>query len=677
MEGKQFPRRLAAVLVVFILLLGAYAVALYDLQVTHYEDYKAQAIVKIATTETVEAARGGILDCYGRSLVTNRLTYQVTLDTTDMKDARDETILSLLAVCRRLEVDWTDTLPVTDNPPFLLTLDVVSPSTADQFTRLAAKVGWEYESGTELMAQLRDYFEVDETLSDAEARALVGVLYELALRSKEITWSDYVFATDVDITFISMVKERGLAGVSVEPVTVRQYNTTSAPHILGRVGAIDAADWETYRELGYAMNETVGRDGVERAFERWLRGTAGVKAVETNTSGKVVSETWITEPSPGSNVSLTIDLALQQKVEESLATYLPTLTDEVEGGACAIVDVNSGAVLALASYPDFDLTTIYSDSAAYNAAVSDPLKPFLNRATMGLYSPGSTFKMVTAVASLEEGIIGPYTEIRDTGIYTFYSDYQPACWIYRSTGGSHGLVNVTEAITVSCNVFFYDVGRQLTIDRLSGYAGSFGLGQRTGIEIGEYQGVVASREYTESRGQIWYGGNVLAAAIGQENNQFTPIQLANYIATLVNGGTRYEVHLLKSVKSHDFSQVLYQYQPTVLSTVDIHPENLEAVKKGMLAVTQSPTSAAARYFADLDIRVGAKTGSAQVSAESESNAVFVCFAPYDDPQIAMAIVAEHGGSGAELGAVAADIISFYFNAQDSALTVTAENELVR
>ena len=518
-------------------------------------------------------------------------------------------------------------------------------------------------------------------MDPADARAVAGILYELYLRSKGVTWTSYIFAQDVDIDFISRVKELSLRGVEIEATTVRQYHTTYAAHILGRVAKMSDAEVEYYTSLDedgdgvpdYQMDDTVGKEGVEKAFESDLRGTPGVRALERNTNGKVVSETWLTEPEPGDNVVLTLDIDLQKKVEDTLATSLPNLASkEVEGAACVVLDVNSADVLACASYPTFNLATYGADIQANS---ENPLRPFLNRALQGAYAPGSTFKMVTAIAGLEEGIITPTTQILDEGRYTYYPGVAPQCWIYRQYHTTHGLTNVSKAIEVSCNYFFYEVGRQLGISRIADYAGRFGLGQKTGLELEERAGVMAGPEYTQSVGGTWYEGSTLSVAIGQESSQFTPIQLANYIATLVNGGTRNATHLLKEVKSSDFSQILYRYQPQVLSTIDIQDKNLEAVKAGMLALTTD--GSVKRYFQDLPFQVGAKTGSAQISAQTESNAVFVCFAPYDDPEIAIAMVVEHGGSGSELGAMAADILSYYFSAQETREELPTENTLVR
>lgn len=701
MEKKQFHRRGLGMLLLLAVILFGLGSSLYDAQMIHGAEYLARSQNSIAETQTVEAARGDILDRYGRVLVSNRVTYQVALNTDAMEKNRNDILLALIRIARDAGVEWEDTLPITAQPPFRYTTDTPfqypttdeegSPTTSlTRLGRLAVKMKWiddptadgaqgaPLPTAEELLEKMRESFQLE--LEGADMRAVAGVLYELYYRSMVNSWPPYVFAEGVDIDFISKVKEQGLSGVEIEAATVRTYNTEYAAHLLGRVGAIE--NWDAYKDLDldgdgtpdYEMDDTVGKEGAELAFESYLRGTAGVREVERNTSGKVVSEKWTTAPQPGDNVVLTIDIDLQKQVENILSQAIPQLASEdTEGAACVVMDVNRAEVLASASYPSYHLAT-YSADLAENSA--DPLKPFLNRAFQGVYAPGSTFKMVTAVAGLESGIIEPDTEIMDTGVYTYYQDDGPQCWYWRQYRRKHGLVNVSEALEVSCNVFFFDVGRRVGIQGLQEFAAKFGLGEPTGIELYEETGVMAGPEYTQSMGQTWYEGSTLSVAIGQESSQFTPLQLANYIATLVNGGTRYSAHLLKEVKSSDFSQVLYTYKPEVLDSIDIQPENLDAVKAGMLALTTGKGSLA-RYFQDLPVQVGAKTGSAQVNAETESNAVFVCFAPYDDPQIAISLVVEKGGSGSTLASIAADILRYYFSAEESREETLTENTLIR
>lgn len=701
MDGRQFHVRVRGVMVLLAAVLVGFLWVLYDLQYVHGAEYLEQSRRKIAKTETVEAARGQILDRYGRVLVSNRASYNVSLDTSFMGEDRNTVLLRLLDICREESVTWSDTLPVSQSAPYVFTAE----GAYGNLRKYAEKMKWEglvptaeeiealqsaespaLPSAERLIAKLRETYQVDPALSDGEARDLVGVLYELALRSREITWSSYVFAQDVEMTFIVKVKEASLSGVSIDTTTVREYNTSYAAHLLGRVGLMDSDEWNNiYQALDYPYNASVGKDGMEQAFESYLHGVPGKRAIETNDQGKVVSadDNWKIDertgepqaPQPGYNVISTLDIKLQEAVERALADGVGALkSEDTQGAAAVVIDVNDGGVLASASYPTYDLSTFLQN---YTELANDPLNPLFNRATQGIYPPGSTFKMVTAIAGLQEGVITPTDEILDTGRYTYYKDYQPQCWYYRQYGRTHGKENVSEAIRDSCNIFFYDVGRRLGISLLDEYAQKFGLGEYTGIEVYESKGHVAGPGYTESLGQKWYDGNTLPAAIGQENNQFTPIQLANYVATLANGGTHYSAHLLKEVKSSDFSQVVYQYEPEVLNELDLDPENLEAVTRGMLMVTQPGGSAYSYGFNTLDIQVAAKTGSAQVSSATESNAVFVCFAPYEDPEIALAIVVEKGGSGSTLSSIAVEILDYYFSSGSGMETVEGENTLLR
>ena len=761
MDGKQFYHRTLAVAAVLAVLLVVFTGVLYHLQIVRGAEYRAASTVRNVNVETVEAARGEILDRYGRTLVSNRATYEIVLDTSRMgaEAERNAILLELIEICREDGLTWTDTLPISQEAPFTYTRDeplvYTDSEGALRFNYLGALLAqlplgssilperWEQEqldaanalagqmdsmteaeiaaymrrngladegasdaqaaaaaadlsalgnslTAGEIIDGLRQYFLIDEDLSDADARALIGVLYEVNLRGTELRTSEYIFAQDVNIDAISATKERGLTGVTVRATTVRQYNTVSAAHLLGRVGAIQ--NWDAYKDKGYNMNDTVGIDGVEYAFEDYLRGESGTLVQELNTSGKVVSESWrvdpatgeIQEPDPGDNVMLTLDLRLQEKVEQVLADTIEGLEGDTEGGAMVVQSVNDGGILAMASYPTYNLSTVYSSNEAYRAAADNPLKPFTNRATSEIYSPGSTFKPLVAIAALEEGVVTPEEEIRDTGRLLLpeedhypYGDFHPQCWYYRQYGGLHGLENLAEALRDSCNIYFYTIGHRLGIERIDQYAEAFGLGQTTGLELSEEAGRVAGPETSEALGLDWYGGNLLNAAIGQDNTMVTPLQLTNYISTLVNGGNHYATHLLKTVKTSDFSGTVYEYEPELLGSLDLDPENVEAVKQGMWLVANDPESSSSVYFRDLPVEVGAKTGSAQVSSEVEADALFVCFAPYDDPQIAISMVVEQGASGSNLARAVAEIVDYYFSAEDTMESVGTENTLLR
>lgn len=481
---------------------------------------------------------------------------------------------------------------------------------------------------------------------DQEADPAVRQRLAALCREEGVAWSGTGPVEEVTPRLLARVKEEGLSGVTFTPVAQRVGQGTLAPHVLGRVGQMSPEEWETYGAQGYTMDALVGKDGAEAAFEAYLHGTPGQRMVETDEAGRVTSTSYAQEPQAGRDVTLTLDWDLQTAAEEALGAFLDSHPQST-GGALVALDVNDGGVLAMVSQPGYDEATF---SADYEALAADEANPLMNRAVQGLYAPGSTFKLVTAAAALEEGYLTPETQILDTGRYTYYDSPQPQCWLYRQEGKTHGLETVSEAIADSCNIFFYDAGRRVGIATLGQYAHLLGLGEKTGIELaGEQAGVVAGPEYTASVGGTWYEGSVLSAAIGQENNRFTPLQLAHMTATLVGNGNRWQVHLLHQVEGED-------PQPRVsLGQVNLSQENVAAIQEGMLAVTQTGSLAAA--FQDLPFQAGAKTGSAQVTGEENANAVLVCFAPYDDPQIALAIVAEQGGSGSALGTVAAQTLS--------------------
>lgn len=488
MEGNQFHRRVFCIFALFVVLLIAFFSVLYDLQIRRGDAFLQQSRRKIAKTETVEAVRGDLFDRYGRVLISNRTTYEVKFDTSLMGKQKNEILTALLGIARAQNVTWVDTLPVSEWAPFQMTITEAGTTAATRFQKMKDKRKWTASNADALLQQMCVTYEVAETLTLQEKRDLLGLRYELDMRASDIARTEYIFTQDVQIDFITAVKESRLAGVNIAPTTVREYRTPYAAHLLGRVALMDADEWKIYQEKGYAMDETVGRDGMEKAFEDYLHGNEGVRAIETNTQGKVVSSEWLPDdtgalqvPTPGGQVMTTLDIRLQEAAERALATRMGELKAATKGAAAVVIDVKNGGVLASASYPTFD-TGIYSSTAAYDAASSDPLNPLFNRATQGVYSPGSTFKMVVATGALEENLITASEKIRCTGVYSHegWDDTHPRCWIYRQSGGSHGLETVTEAVRDSCNIFFYESGRRLGIDGIEKYAQMFGLGVPTG-----------------------------------------------------------------------------------------------------------------------------------------------------------------------------------------------------
>ena len=668
-------RRVYVLLGFFCAFLVLFFTVLYDAQVVHGSENRARSITSNTASETVTASRGIITDRNGKVLVSNRLAYTLVVDKSSFgKDeaALNDAIWQLIQLCQEQGVTWNDTLPMTTGSSPQLT----SKSLTESFREYLGDNKLPTDGGSaEVLAAMRKLYKVDDSYTDAQARLIVGVRYELDGRSS------YTFAEDVSTELLGRITDGKYRGVTIKTAAARVYNTKLAAHILGTVGAIWQEEWRSdestgyvgYADKGYNMNDLVGKDGVEKAFEEYLHGKDGKRLITTDENGKITGELYTREPQPGGTVALTIDIDLQQVVEDTLASTIQGMIDKdsnERGGAAAVIQVGTGEVLAMASYPTYDLETFNQD---YDELVKDERLPMFNRATQGVYAPGSTFKLCTSVAALEEGIITPSTIIEDKGIYTYYVDPQPMCWIWRQAHTTHGRINVSQAIVDSCNYFYYEVGRLTGIKKLDEYATAFGLGQSTGIEIGDVSGVLASPEWAEAHDREWTDGQTITAAIGQSYNLFTPLQLANYVATLVSGGEHYEAHLLKNVKSFDNSRIIDVYDKGTLNEMHISESTMAAVTKGMHDLTHDSLQGA---FSRCVVEAGAKTGSAQVGTDI-ANGTFVAYAPYDDPEIAIAIVVEKGGSGSLLANAAVDIINAWFTRDGTGATAAGEDALMR
>lgn len=668
-------RRVYVLLGFFCAFLVLFFAVLYDAQVVHGSENRARSITSNTASETVTASRGIITDRNGKVLVSNRLAYTLVVDKSSFgKDeaALNDAIWQLIQLCQEQGVTWNDTLPMTTGSSPQLT----SKSLNESFREYLDDNKLPTDGGSaEVLAAMRKLYKVDDSYTDAQARLIVGVRYELDGRSS------YTFAEDVSTELLGRITDGKYRGVTIKTAAARVYNTKLAAHILGTVGAIWQEEWRSdestgyvgYADKGYNMNDLVGKDGVEKAFEEYLHGNDGKRLITTDENGKITGELYTREPQPGGTVALTIDIDLQQVVEDTLASTIQGMIDKdsnERGGAAAVIQVGTGEVLAMASYPTYDLETF---NQGYDELVKDERLPMFNRATQGVYAPGSTFKLCTSVAALEEGIITPSTIIEDKGIYTYYVDPQPMCWIWRQAHTTHGRINVSQAIVDSCNYFYYEVGRLTGIKKLDEYATAFGLGQSTGIEIGDVSGVLASPEWAEAHDREWTDGQTITAAIGQSYNLFTPLQLANYVATLVSGGDHYEAHLLKNVKSYDNSRVIDVYGKGPLNDLNISDSTMAAVTKGMHDLTYDSLRSA---FSRCVVEAGAKTGSAQVGTDI-ANGTFVAYAPYDDPEIAIAIVVEKGGSGSLLANAAVDIINAWFTRDGTGATAAGEDALMR
>lgn len=462
----------------------------------------------------------------------------------------------------------------------------------------------------------------------------------------------FVFSEDADEKIVTMLKESPEKYPCVEILTspVREYlYPDTAVHLLGRCGLISKEEFES--SSGYSRNDIIGKQGVEKAFENVLRGIDGVRAKEKYTNGTTKKFAKDILPTAGNDVILTIDLNLQRASEAALEEIIKKSKDAV-GGAVVVTDVNSGEVLAMASNPDYDIREF---NKKYRELSKDKSKPFFNRSLSGLYEPGSTFKPITAIAALENGHITPTEKIKTLGKYEYF-DRVFRCNIFRQTGKTHGKIDVAQALSVSCNYFFYELGKRVGIDEISRFARLFGLSASSGIELSQEEaiGTIATPDMRKKNGGYWYAGDVLQAAIGQSDNRFTPIALCNYAATLANGGTLYSAHVLKGISESD-KKTTY-IEPKIINTLDILPKTMQTIKKGMLLVTKSGT--AKEVFSDFSIDVAGKTGTAQVNGRT--NGLFIGYAPADSPEIAFCVVVEGGASGNQAAQISKRVIQKYF-----------------
>ena len=710
-ESPKTPRRrMLCLLGLIVLVLAAYLCVMFNLQIVHGEDYRAQSITQIVRSDTVEAARGEITDRSGNLIVGNRETYTLTFDPSLLPEDADENeaVLRLVNLCIENGIAYTDNVPLTQSAPFAY-VDTSSSTQFDYYLNgfqeqpgllerletaaekrakalaAAAEEGETLEAeplldvfvnnsavdfsnltAPQLMDAMRWDFDIDEAYSDADARKIIAVRWELALRNMYATTA-YVLADDVNIDLITLVTDGDYYGADIGISTAREYHTAAAAHILGYVGPIYREEYEQLKGEGYSLNDSIGKAGVELAFEEYLHGANGVRISSTNDEGKVTSELYTVEPEPGNTVQLTLDLPFQEQVEALLAQKVTQLNREdgntERGAAAVVIEIGTGDVLAMASCPTYDPANFNKN---YNEYSDDPANPLWNRATRGLYAPGSTLKPLTAIAALEEGVTTTGERLYDSGkwVYPGYSNSYTYCW--KRSG--HGSVNVTSAVTNSCNYYFAEMGYRLGMDTLREYYAAFGLGEHTGIEIGDEAGRLPENPQGQDQAP-W-------AAFGQSNQLYTPLQLANYVATLAGGGDYYQPHLLKSVRSYDNSELVYSSEDAEpVRTLDIDPAYRDAVLRGMLGYTQ-PGGQVYTYFKDCVVTAGAKTGTAQLGGDIENNGVFVCFAPYDDPQIAVAIVIEKGGSGAALAETAVGILNAYFTEDETPAVITGENQLL-
>lgn len=668
--------------IVVIVISVIFIATLFNLQIVNGENYREQSEKRMLRTKNITAPRGEIYDRNGVILATNKLSYDVELYKVRVSTKeQNDGILRLVEILNENSDKVYSTFPVNDD------------LNGFNFENTEEEQKWKKEmklDSTLTFDQVIDkYIEKYELQDYSDNRLnqikMIEIKYEANLNGYSL-FNSATIAKDISQKSVAKIGEEKykIYGISIVSVPKRYYpNGNLLSHTIGYVSKISSTEYEKKKEQGYNVNSVIGKAGIEQSFEKYLRGKDGVIKEETDTLGNVSSQTETTEAKSGVNVTLTVDYRLQKVAEESLLNAINGLQNgtlvgkkfsDANAGAVVVLDVDSGEVLASASYPTYDINSLIGGISLkdWNALQNNSLHPMLNRVVSGTYSPGSTFKMLVGMAGLMNGKITVDEKYYDPGIYPY--GYHPKCWLYTDRHMTHGWINIEGAIKGSCNCYFYEVGRRIGISEIVKYAKLFGLGQKTGIELsGEVAGTIAGADDKSEDGlkSPWYLGDTLSAAIGQSGSSYTPIQLANYIATIANGGKLNKVSLIKSVDNEvagtseslaDINKYTSEYTGVNFEEKDlnINSEYIDAIKKGMLSVTSETGGTSYIVFKNSDIQVAGKTGTAQVP-NGNNNGIFVGFAPYDNPKIAVVAVIEHGGEGTYTANVVKPIMEEYFN----------------
>ena len=646
----------AVILTVFLL----FTIKLVQYQIIEGEKHFESSNTSVVFEQTLTASRGDIVDAYGTPLASSQLVFNVTINRAYLQSGQlNQQIIEALEILEENDEDINDILPMEKESPYSF---IKEKENEISWVRKTLELNV-YATENDVIEKLAERYSLEDIPRDMW-RKVGGIRYTMEREGYSLSMP-FTIATDVGEKTVAVITEnaRQLSGIEIYDTSKRYYEDgTVLPHLLGTVGVIWAEEYEELKNEGYGMTHTLGKSGLEKLYESYLKGTDGSVQIERNMYGEITDKQIIDPPKEGDTVKLTIDYQLQEEFNKILAHQIEVLHQnpskewgrDAEGISAVVIDVKTGGILAIANYPSYDLN-LYSSN--YNEYAADKTNPLFNRAVQGLYRPGSVFKCAVALAALQDGVIDEDYRYTCSGVYTYYApSYMPSC----ANGKAHGTINVKEALKVSCNCFFFEVGRQLGIDRLNEIANSMGMGIKTGLEVSERTGVVSNPEYTESLGGTWHVGNVIQAAIGQMDTALTTVQLATYAATIANEGERLNTHIVDSIVSID-GEVVYKTPVNVLSELPDKNDSYRIVEEGMLMA--STEGSASQFLGGLPFGVASKTGTAQV-ANGYYNATMMAYGPVDNPEIAIGIIAEKSGNGYMLAESVRDVFLKYYELKD-------------
>ena len=651
-------RPVIALFMVALVVFG-FGFKLFDIQIKNHDYFVKKNSTMQTYTVQIPAARGDIVDRNGNQLVTNRQGNSIILDATvfpsaDDNEARNTIILNLINLFEKNGEEYVQHLPLQANSNgqigFLTNDDLDEKDIAAMKSENMLNLQ-PYATAQNCFDAVVEKYGL-EKYDPITAIKIANIRYELTLMMFSYN-TPVTIAEDVSQNTVAAVKDNTemYKGADVRTVAYREYvDSTIAHHFLGTVRKINAEEYEKYKDEGYKITDEIGESGIEYAMEKYLRGTDGEMTITKNSDGTITRE--VTKPPiQGDTVVLTIDIGLQKVAQDNLKAVCDEVDANSSAGAVVVEDVNTGELLAAASYPTYDLADYYEK---YDQLIKDKRNPLWSRFALGTYAPGSTFKPAVACAALEEGVITKDTEFKCSGTMKFY-DQTLQCLHQKA----HGNENVAEAIRDSCNIFFYKTSLEIGINKMNEYCSMLGFGEKTGVEIPESKGVLAGRTERENAGGYWNLGDTVHAAIGQSDNLFTPLQLANYCSTIANGGTRYEAHFVKSVISKSNNAISYK-EPKVAENTGFSKATLSTVQGGMRDVAKS--GAPSRIFDKLNVNLAAKTGTSQVKVKGQdrNNGFLITYGPYENPEIAVSSVVELAGSGTETAALTSSVYNYYF-----------------
>lgn len=670
-----FSNRYLVIIFITVIISICFVIRLFNLQIVNGEEYREKSQKRLLRTETISATRGDIVDRNGVILATNKLSYNVLLYKVNVEtEVLNNSLATLIQILDSNDDTIYSSLPLNDEHTELYF------SSDEKKANWLSKYKLEQDSSfDEVITYFTNKYKLEKYTNDKDLLIkLIMIRYEAVQNGFSLSKSATI-SYDISSKSLAQIEEKKseLYGISVVSSSKRYYPTGElTSHIIGYVSKITDTQYSEKKDQGYNLNSVIGIAGIEASFEEYLKGTDGTRKIETDSLGNVTSETDTKEAKQGDTVTLTIDYRLQKVAQEALISTINGLNNgtisgnpvqDANAGTVVVLDCKTGETLAMVNYPSYDNNLFVGgiSNSDWEKISENALNPMYNRAISGLYSPGSTYKMLVGLAGLMSGGITVDEMYYDPGVYPY--GYHPKCWIYSYYGITHGYINVSGAIKGSCNCFFYEVGRRIGISKIVEYAKEFGLGSKTGIELSqEATGTIAG-----DTDKDWYLGDTLSAAIGQSYNQYTPIQMANYISTIANGGTLNKVTLIKDIKNNDDNTSIlrneidnhakeYTGVDFTSRTLDINEEYINAIKVGMLSVTSETGGTANLIFRNSNIQVAGKTGTSQVTSGS-NNGIFVGFAPYDNPKIAVVAIIEHGEEGTYTANVVKPIMEEYFN----------------